>query len=147
MAIKTAKIRKQPLFGANQPGAAQTKKVLGPIDKSANELKRNSTKMMSGYPDEAASDSEKGAVSGPDFSELSAAKGLSGKFGGKTAQEARTERVNKVLSLMGTPQNAEEAVADKAEGAKATYKDYKPADKSTAVVAVKKVSAVPNVVV
>lgn len=125
--------KKAPLFGTNMPGsAAAKKKEMGPVDRSANELKRNSDRMMKGYPDEAASESEKGAVSGENL--LQPQKNQS-------AQEARTDRVNKMIAGMSGSSNAVEAEADE-NSANKTYKDWQPSGKSSAVIVAKK--AVPG---
>jgi hypothetical protein len=134
--------KKQPLFGANSPGAGLAKRVLGSQDKSAQELKRNSNRMMAGDPGAAAAEGEKGIVPNPEKSAVS--KGLHGDFEApKTAQQARTARVNQMVSLMGKPQNAVEAESDIAD--KGQYKDWQETPKSATVVVAKQKKMVGGV--
>ena len=127
MPIKVSKMRaKQPLFGTNMPGSAESKHVLGPVDRSPEELRRQSAKMMMGDPEKAASDDSKGVM--PNLGEGMAAKGLHGKFepdeAADSQQESRTARVNAGVKAMQNSGEGFASVDEAATEAPPTFKDW-----------------------
>lgn len=150
MAINVKKMKaKQPLFGANMPGSASNKKVMGPVDKSPVELNRSTDKLMKGTttagagetPQEDSLVNKQSKEQGPNMAQLFT-KGLRGETlpGRKSKPSAEDARLKK-----GSDMLAGKADLSGIEGEEKspTYKDWREAGtaSSTIVTAKKKVQA------